>query len=96
MAQARTRAHRWILGYVCHEMRNPVHVLKAALSLLGSTREAAGTAVDAEALSDARAAVRHLERAVDDTLDFRRCGSASGLPVSMLSPRRGLLPAMAL
>ena len=26
-----TRAHRWIIGYICHELRNPMHVLKAAL-----------------------------------------------------------------
>lgn len=27
-----TRAHRWIIGYICHELRNPLHVLKSALS----------------------------------------------------------------
>ena len=29
-----TRAHRWIIGYVCHELRNPLHILKAAVSSL--------------------------------------------------------------
>ena len=29
-----SRAHRWILGYVCHELRNPLHVLKSAANLL--------------------------------------------------------------
>jgi hypothetical protein len=29
-----TRAHRWVIGYVCHELRNPLHVLKASLSIL--------------------------------------------------------------
>jgi hypothetical protein len=29
-----TRAHRWIIGYVCHELRNPLHVLKAAIATL--------------------------------------------------------------
>ena len=29
---ASTRAHRWIIGYVCHELRNPLHVLKAAVA----------------------------------------------------------------
>jgi hypothetical protein len=29
-----TRAHRWVIGYVCHEMRNPLHVLKACLAVL--------------------------------------------------------------
>ncbi len=27
-----TRAHRWIIGYICHELRNPLHVLKSTLS----------------------------------------------------------------
>ena len=29
--QESTRAHRWVLGYVCHELRNPVHVLKSTV-----------------------------------------------------------------
>ena len=31
---ASTRAHRWVIGYVCHELRNPLHVLKSTLACL--------------------------------------------------------------
>ncbi len=34
MQEATNRAHRWVLGYVCHELRNPLHVVKACLSTL--------------------------------------------------------------
>ena len=29
-----TRAHRWIIGYICHELRNPLHVLKSTMGTL--------------------------------------------------------------
>jgi hypothetical protein len=39
---AESRAHRWVLGYVCHEMRNPLHVIKACVAPLRALHDNAG------------------------------------------------------
>ncbi len=45
-----TRAHRWIIGYICHELRNPLHVLKTSVEYL-STLAPSGGAVSGVAES---------------------------------------------
>ncbi len=85
--QVSRKAHNAIVGYLCHELRNPLHVLEtwfktiidsAALhaSSTGSTDMNGMDGDDIVVITaDVEAALSQMRSTVDDVLDFRQVAS---------------------
>ncbi len=82
IAASRT-THNIIVGYICHELRNPLHVLEAWFDVLVSQVDAvkgdvSGSFCETEredlrqATEDVKGALEQMRSTVDDVLDFRR------------------------
>lgn len=74
MAQVAQAAHENTLGYVCHELRNPLHVLQTWFGVLLSTGESgplAALGLDEDACQDIAHALNHMNCVVNDVLDYR-------------------------
>ncbi len=81
-------AHNAIVGYVCHELRNPLHVLETwfrtlveqtevltatAMKLEGFPEKTSSeTAESAMIVADVESALNQMRSTVDDVLDFRQ------------------------
>ncbi len=87
--RAARKAHNAIVGYVCHELRNPLHVLEAWFSqLLEHVKPSSELSVDVDAVrSDVAAALLVMRGTVDDVLDSRKVCSYAALHDSCRSLR---------
>ena len=73
MLQASEETHNRVVGYVCHELRNPLHVVTTTCTALAD--ETPATIIPRkerkQIINDMLNALEQMQCTVDDVLDFR-------------------------
>lgn len=71
--QASHDAHNRIVGYVCHELRNPLHVVETSCVMLANESHTAPMLPSERSLlvKDLKNALEQMRCTVDDVLDFK-------------------------